>query len=120
MTKVNVPLLETVMTFIRDNPDEWDQNVWIHPTALTDCGTVACFAGWTCLLSGYRALAPGQFYGSTCVAGKNGELEDIPNLAASLLGLEDEQVRNLFNSDNSFDDLERIVKDIVNEAKAGE
>lgn len=45
MTRNN-ELLERTMQWIKDHPEQHDQNTWVN-----DCGTAACFAGWACLLN---------------------------------------------------------------------
>lgn len=46
----NDVLINKVMDYLREHPKEWDQRYWVESTA---CGTTACFAGHTMLLSGY-------------------------------------------------------------------
>lgn len=46
---VDVELLERVMRHIEAHPEQHDQDVYIRQDS---CGTAACFAGWTLLLSG--------------------------------------------------------------------
>jgi hypothetical protein len=45
----NAELAWRVLDHIDANPEQWDQGKWIGEA---ECGTVACFAGWTVLLSG--------------------------------------------------------------------
>lgn len=40
-----------VLAQIDLTPELWDQEVWLAPH---ECGTAACFAGWTCLLAGAK------------------------------------------------------------------
>lgn len=46
----NDVLIDKVMDYLREHPKEWDQRYWVESTP---CGTTACFAGHTMLLSGY-------------------------------------------------------------------
>lgn len=46
----NDVLIDKVMDYLREHPKEWDQRYWVESTP---CGTIACFAGHTMLLSGY-------------------------------------------------------------------
>jgi hypothetical protein len=56
----NIELLEKTMQFINDHEDKHDQNVWFRlddnrgKAVTKTCETAACFAGWACLLSGYK------------------------------------------------------------------
>jgi PAS domain-containing protein len=47
--KPNTELAYRVLDHIDAHPELWKQDVYI---GRSDCGTVACFAGWACLLSG--------------------------------------------------------------------
>lgn len=49
MTRPNAELAYRVLDHIDAHPEQWDQGTYI---AKAECGTVACFAGWTVLLSG--------------------------------------------------------------------
>lgn len=48
MSSPNAELAYRVLDFIDADPESWQQAVWIRH----ECGTIACFAGWACLLSG--------------------------------------------------------------------
>jgi hypothetical protein len=53
MAAPNATLAYRVLDHIDADPDRHDQNVWVERT---DCGTVACFAGWVVLLSGDKPV----------------------------------------------------------------
>lgn len=44
----NVDLMLKIREKITNEPDSYDQDVWIETSA---CGTTACIAGWACILS---------------------------------------------------------------------
>lgn len=46
----NDVLIDKVLGYIREHPQEWDQRFWGEKNV---CGTRACFAGHAMLLSGY-------------------------------------------------------------------
>lgn len=50
----NTDLAYAVLDHIDAHPDAWDQRHWLR-SADNECGTVACFAGWACLLAGHTA-----------------------------------------------------------------
>ena len=50
----NDELIDKVMAYIREHPEEWDQRYWVKRSA---CGATACFAGHAMLLSGYSLEA---------------------------------------------------------------
>ncbi len=112
----NVELLDRVLDHIRMNPQEWDQKDWARET---DCGTVACFAGTAVLMTGGSVVCSKGWAKDT--AGYSDfrradgtVIEWVDVYAAGLLGLDPKRASVLFHTDNSFDDLERIVKDIKN------
>lgn len=112
---VNVPELERVLAYCRDNPDKHDQSNWI-------CGTTACFAGHAALLNGWKPVLAtvwdGTVWdGSTAYVTKDDQgNRSLPIVAAGILGLDDDQAHNLFITCQTFDALELAVKDIINEA----
>lgn len=97
----NVPLLEETLTHIRDHPEEWDQAEWI-------CGSAACFAGRSVLLSGARQAGS---WGWCVFPGEN--VASVRTVARDLLGITNNEAYNLFHCDN-FNDLERMVKNLCN------
>lgn len=111
---INVELLERVASYIEQHPAELDMDDWCktHEPALPNstlgllrpCGTVACIAGHTVLLSG----------GSTDAS--------IPAQAQRLLNLDFEQADRLFYRDNwpelYADKYEDCVESDNNHARA--
>lgn len=108
----NWSLLIRTAEHIIDHPESWDQS-WFFQ----ECGTVACFAGWTTLLEGYKPhpnydtiielteaqaiKLDGEHFGSiwnelrTCAQ----------DLAAHLLGLTWAEGRELFYGGNDLTDI---------------
>ncbi len=103
MSELNKPLLEQVMTHINDHPDVHDQENWVinpdqyDPSNIENCGTAACFAGWACLLSGHTS-----------------KTVDVESKAVELLGLDWDDAAVLFYSENTREDLNLMVKDLMN------
>lgn len=121
MTERNTELLERVMRHILDHPEEHNQNSWGHRT---QCGTAACFAGWTLLLTGQGEFLPcrlateengewtptdGEYL---WIKGDDGE-GDISDHAAGLLGLKEWEANRMFAPSNTRPMLELMVKDLV-------
>jgi hypothetical protein len=108
---VNVQLLEQTMRHIIDHPETHDQGIWVSDKE--DCGTTACFAGWACLLSGAKqydvTLSQSTFSADTASGWIRAD-----DLAVQLLGIDEDTATNLFDGDNTVDDLQRIVKQLVN------
>lgn len=142
----NVELLERVLTYIKDHPEDHRQKVWAE---MSSCGTAMCFAGWAVALSGSRFLwdnAPAAFSHQAhyCTVPEESpmaiepgdhwvyrEIEDfdielgegeriayISDTAMHLLDLTFKQANELFDSDNTLEEIEEIVKDIINEQEA--
>ena len=93
MPERNIELLQQTMQHILDHPEQHDQTIWMN-----ECRTVACFAGWTCLLSG-QVSSYWVF---------------IPNRAIDLLGLTEDEANILFSERNTIPQLQLMVKDLVN------
>jgi hypothetical protein len=102
----NIPVLEAVMTQIKDHPELHDQGSWF---AETDCGTAMCFAGWACHLSGMKQLRMDCHFVHT----PWGEMT-ARRAAQRVLGLTEEQQAVLFSGGNSRAMLELMVKDLAN------
>jgi hypothetical protein len=106
---INTPLLDAVMTHIKDHPELHNQSDWFTPT---DCGTAMCFAGMACHLSGMRQTLPGSR--SPRVITPVGEIMSARKAAQTELGLSDRQQHILFSSSNTRPMLEQMVKDLSN------
>jgi hypothetical protein len=110
----NVEKLEAVMDYIRNHPEEHNQSSWAERGS---CGTTLCFAGTTVALAGYAIMWDALTNDAhLCRAPKNAfRNEYISEVAANELELSDAQARSLFLNALTFDDVERTVKDIINE-----
>jgi hypothetical protein len=95
--KRNVELLQQTMQYIKDHSEQHDQQVFV---GISGCGTVACFAGWAAILSGWSE----QQVSSTRMWAAG----------AQLLGISIVEAGILFNSQNTRSQLELMVKDLVN------
>jgi hypothetical protein len=108
----NAELAYRVLDHIDAHPEQWDQGIYIRKA---ECGTAACFAGWTVLLSGAKPISGFQ----TRVA-FNGKEVSVPLLAEKLLGAvpaiaygnENFHDAGLFDPGNTREDLGRLVLEI--------
>jgi hypothetical protein len=102
----NAELAWNVYDAINANPAHFDMDNWARAAAnapmigleqLTspECGTTACFAGWAIVLSGYQITRDLEIVKANRVVPTT-----FSTLAASLLGLSDEQAEDLFYVDN--------------------
>lgn len=117
-TTLNATLAYRVLDRIEADPHAWDQTHWIKRTA---CGTAACFAGRTVLLSGYEpvfSISDPPVEEAPTVRDSDGNRIAVPYLAERLLGKRyrnfiDEDAEpdeeDLFAAYNTIDDLRRIV-----------
>jgi hypothetical protein len=113
----NAELAYRVLDHIDAYPKQWHQGIWIGPA---NCGTVGCFAGWACLLSGDQpALDPDDEGEAEEVWVEGGAtLRYIPDRAAALLGIRPDAGPTsgagyrLFGGKNTREDLGRLVAEI--------
>jgi hypothetical protein len=117
----NAALAYKVLDHIDAHPEQHEQSVW---TTMTYCGTAACFAGWTCLLSGDRLVEDED--GDTDVeVWVGGNIRRIPERAAELLGIPYAPLfvlpygHDLFNPGNEREDLGRLVAEIFGPRPGG-
>jgi hypothetical protein len=111
----NAELAWRVIDHIDAHPDQHDQGHWVRQT---DCGTTACFAGWTTILSGDRPVTelPGYVDGFTDVVtvdpeGRSYDLT-VQARARELLGITHQAAHDLFYNAMSLDDLRDAVAEI--------
>lgn len=123
----NIEKLEATLDHIKMNRDQHDQRAWAMKT---ECGTAMCFAGWTVALEGYKFAWKGtpaqDFYGNAisddsatrCMKPGVAFSERVELAAADILELNVTQARELFYRSQTFDEVERTVKDIINAEQA--
>lgn len=108
----NAALAYQVLDHIDAHPDLWRQCQWIGDA---ECGTVACFAGWACLLSGEKPDSE-EPVGIMLRSGM-----PIPDKAEQLLGASrfvgsvvdgEWEEEDLFHEYNTREDLGRLVAEI--------
>lgn len=114
MTTPNAALAYRVLDQIDAQPETWVQATWIKKT---ECGTAGCFAGWAVLLSGLQPAYLDNVSDSTSYAMVGEESVRIERVAEDLLGARyvdegDEDEQDLFNGDNTREDLGRLVEEI--------
>lgn len=84
---MNSELLLKVRDHILEEPKRCDMSDWIRRSKQSPCGTIACIAGWACVLSGKRDTP----------------YNDVPRVAGELLGLP--ETESLFLADDWPADL---------------
>lgn len=113
MTAPNAVLAYKTLDHIDADPDQHDQQFWIHRG--DGCGTVACLAGWACLLADDRP----DFYKDdpeACDVLVGGDSLPVPERAAQLLGIPYDRDafygHELFSMHHTREDLGRLVSEI--------
>lgn len=99
--------LDEVMQQIHREPSRWCQNRWfedsIDYSTGESCGTAACFAGWTCLLNGWKRAEPNER------VHRDGNTEHVRVAAQQELHLSYEDACTLFHGSNDLADLNGMV-----------
>jgi hypothetical protein len=119
VTTPNAELAYKVLDHIDAHPETWYQGQWI---AKAECGTVACFAGWTCLLSGEKFSSDGplgvMLRSGTPVPDRAEDLLRTSRFVVSFVDGELEE-EDLFQEYNTREDLARIVEEIFGPRPGG-
>lgn len=103
----NVALLQKTMQYIKDHPYAHDQWMIINPgpyyedCSAFECGSTACFIGWAALLAGWTTRQV-----DACET-------PIRSIGVDILGLTRQEAGILFYGGNTVDDLELMVKELV-------
>lgn len=128
MTTPNAELAYKVLDHIDAHPEQWNQGVYIGKA---ECGTVACFAGWACLLSGEEPRFPDDRPLTDMLLRPSGAWTLVPERAEVLLGIErfvdeledpedpDDDV-DLFAANNSREWLGVLVEHLFGPRPGGE
>lgn len=117
---VNIVEIELAMEATRtaDEKSLWRQDEWI---VQLDCGTAGCFAGNYALAKGCK---PPRYIwddgSSAYVVTPDGETVLTSAYAQEGMGLSKEEADVLFHSENTLDDLERLVMVLVDGGRFSE
>lgn len=118
--KPNLELLDRVMAQIEAHPSTWDQEFWakrLIDDAGNECGTAFCCAGWAVKIARPDLEFIWEGRAASRVRDPAAALtDDIEDVARRLLGLTAAEADNLFNEDNTFDDLCYVVEKIKQRA----
>lgn len=113
MTTPNAELAYRVLDHIDAHPRSHMQDVWV---ATTPCGTIACFAGWACLLNGDQVVYADEDEVETDDVFVDGAHAFIADRAAALLGIEPDgggrTGYRLFEPRNNRETLGELVEEI--------
>jgi hypothetical protein len=117
---MNVELLQRVKAHILEDPNRYDQWIWIVDglvpgeklvpagRIVPECGTVACIAGWAIIL--------GNPHSNTDLPGSWSFF--IEHKATELLGISDSQASMLFDGGLLFEDAVKGAKSLQDLAQA--
>jgi hypothetical protein len=111
---INTELLLRTLEQIERHPELWNQRDWC-------CGTSHCFGGWAVTLAGGvwidgLYLKPEDYQYIPDWPAPDGALPDIR--AMEVLGISLDQAIDLFDQDNTLEDLRLQVKRLVELAAA--
>lgn len=109
--ELNIPLIRKVMEYLTAHPEEHDQLVWAQRTP---CGTTACMAGHTVLLTGGQFLWSGDQADYCILPGDDFVARhEVDDAAQDALGLTTTQAVTLFYECDTLDELWRYVEFIT-------
>lgn len=106
--KPNAELAYRVLDHIDGHPEEWDQVTWF-------CGTSACFAGHSLLLSGCQLERTGVNRALVASGPERLVGVEVEYAAYDVLGVDPDQGEHddwLFDPDNDREKLGRLVAEI--------
>ncbi len=114
MSELNIELLTKVRDKIATTPEAYDQSVYGRISKEAPCGTAACIAGWTVLLADAMPVTEVQKANGAAWAKEQNEnrevvgnlLNEVPRIAAELLGLTDNEKNILFIGEPEGDESE--------------
>lgn len=119
---MDVPLLRKVVEWVEWQDalyegKEWYQGTWFYQSFFVEetewCDSAMCVAGKVATDAGWMPTMVASYYDS-CVV-KDGEKRLVWDVAAELLGLEQEVADTLFDGDNEAHDIRRIAEGIAGE-----
>ena len=120
----NIDLLQRTLAHIKAHPEQWDQGNYASQTDANGCSTAYCFAGWAVTLAHPGAVplfrpAPEHWATDRTATtvlldlSAGAEPVSIPDVAQEHLELDNEDAETLFLSDNTLDDLSKMVANLV-------
>ncbi len=132
---VNVELLDEVIEYVKEHPEEWNQDSWAIGTGAdakvvdgklipgSSCGTTFCIAGTVAHLDPdanimWQRHATGEIFANFVTVGGKEELISV--YAQHKLGLSSGERDSLFYCGTDLENLYHIRDDIVNGAYRGE
>jgi len=127
----NIELLDEVIDYIEEHPEEWSQNSWgsgqgVNPIKQDDgyfapgtaCGTAFCVAGHVANMKGGRQRwGKGLLGGLTFISVEvpsSGNFLSVSTFAQLKLGLEREEADVLFDASNTLEQIKEIRDVLAN------
>lgn len=107
----NNTLIEASLHAVMTHPERHDQTWYFR---MGECGTVMCYAGWTCHLAGYDPAWQGTTLAHKVRAAGLPAAYNAFTVARDLLGLTQAEATTLFAPCNTTEMLQQMVKDLVN------
>lgn len=110
----DVPMMRKTLEHIAAHPEEHNQYSWGR---YNGCGTTMCYAGTALVLKGYQLVYDmqpnGNYVADTATHPVTGDLVDIEDEAAKVLGLKSRQAHDLFYNFGGLRELYQEVNKIT-------
>jgi hypothetical protein len=90
--------IDAVVAYVRAHPEEYDQETWL-----------CCIAGHAARMDGWKPYPTGFI---TSMVIKDGTARTIVAVAADLLGLDEDTAYDLFDVNNTLEDISRIQAEL--------
>jgi hypothetical protein len=105
----NLAELDAAIKEIEAHPEGWNQRNWL---TRTPCGTAACLAGTVALRNGWKPVnwfRAGTFAGGEITGDveMDGVIRSVEDVAASILGIDYDDMDELFATENTIEDIKR-------------
>lgn len=118
----NIPLLRKIVEWVEEQdalPEavrEWDQASWYQEHGEFSCGTTMCVAGKVVIDAGWKPVDVDEDEdGTTSECTKDGQQSLIQDVAADLLGIDEDDAYSLFHLTNTAQDIRQRAERIAGE-----
>jgi len=99
--KLNIELFKKIRDKIATTPEAYNQSVFARASEVAPCGTVACIAGWACVLGDRMSITKLR-------EGSSLRASTVPVLASEALNLTNEEADVLFTGNPAEEDFEEF------------
>lgn len=104
---INIPPLRKALEHVTEHPEEHNQGTW---ASRTGCGTTGCLAYWIATFAGHKVAWMRPLIGVELACFTTQD-KPIGQVAAREAGLSPAQAKQLFNGNNTIDDLWNLASE---------